>query len=135
MLLIICFFNISLVSAGWGGGKATPAAQTTPVPPSLFPDDLVGESDRIDDLPGVKWGNNLEENFMPAVMKFITGSVGGVALVVLLVSGFMMITSFDDSEMREKAKKTLYWAMLGIVFIMLAYAIVKGITNIQFWRS
>ena len=102
----------------------------------LYPDELTGSWDLnskyIGNLPGV-WGeNSLEENFMPAVMKFITWSVGGVAAIVMLYSGVRMITSAGDSEAREDAKKMLYWAILGIIFIVLAYAIVRGITSLQF---
>ncbi len=65
-------------------------------------------------------------------MKFITASVGGISVMIFLVSGFMMITSFGDSEQREKAKKMLYWSILGIIFIVLAYAIVQGVTSLEF---
>ena len=102
---------------------------------SSYFDGLTHKSERIATLPGVDWDNNLETSFLPAVMKFIVGGVGWIATTVLLVSGFMMITSFGDSEMREKAKKMLYWSILGIIFIVLAYALVKGITSLQFNQS
>jgi len=65
-------------------------------------------------------------------MQFMIGGIGGIAMIVLFYSGVLMITSFGDSEKREKAKKMLYWSILGIVFMLLAYAIVKGITSLEF---
>lgn len=68
-------------------------------------------------------------------MNFILTIVGITALIVLLYAGIRMITSFGDSEQREKAKKMVYYGILGIIFIVLAYAIVKGITQLQFDQS
>lgn len=105
-----------------------------PIPLNLLEESP--ESEYIKTLPGYGSDNELESSFLPAVMKFITASVGGISVMIFLVSGFMMITSFGDSEQREKAKKMLYWSILGIIFIVLAYAIVQGVTSLEFgWNT
>lgn len=98
----------------------------------FYPNKLPTYSDYIKGLPWVNNQNKLEENFIPAIMQFMMGSVGGIALTTMLVSGIMMVTSFGDSEKREKAKKALYWWVLGILFVFFAYLIVAGITKLQF---
>lgn len=105
--------------------KFTFAAHTAN-PNQLYPD-LSGT-----DLMGVGIDPNLEEDILPTMMDTILKIVGVTMLVILLYSGILMITSFGNSEQRDKAKKMVYYALLGIVFIVLAYAIVKGITQLQF---
>lgn len=102
-------------------------------PNNLFPD--LSNSEHYVDLPGTDWKgdtNTIEEDFLPTMMKTILSIVAITVMIVLLVSGIMMITSFGDSEQRTKAKHMIYWGILGIILIVLAYALVKGITQLQF---
>lgn len=136
------FFKKSIIIAFIFGAFIQSSSLVFAVPeeeeiPSLYPDKIIEKSDYIDTFVGVQNSDeaNLEEGFMPTVMKFITGSVGVVAGIVMLIAGIRMITSFGDSEQRENAKKMLYYGILGIVFIVLAYAIVKGVTSLQFNKT
>lgn len=116
-LVIIIIFSL--------GVKISSAITTDPtlLYPNLDKVNLIGtEGDEI----------NVRENFLPNIMILIFKIMTGTIMVVLLVSGIMMITSFGDSEQREKAKKMIYYGALGIAVVALAYAIVKGITSLQF---
>ena len=52
--------------------------------------------------------------------------VGGiVAVVMIIVSGIQMTTSAGDPGAVKKAKNTLTWSIVGLLIMILAYAIVN----------
>lgn len=60
-----------------------------------------------------------------------------LAFLALTISGIMFIISRGegDTNMLEKAKKTIIFTVIGIVIIMMAYAIVFGITGITYDKT
>ena len=54
---------------------------------------------------------------------------GVVAFIVLIFGGIGYMTSSGDPEKAEKAKNTIIYAIIGIVVVMLAYAIVMFIAK------
>ena len=55
---------------------------------------------------------------------------GGIAVLFLLVGGFQYIAARGNEEATEKAKKTITGAVIGIVIIIMAYAIVTIVSNL-----
>lgn len=55
----------------------------------------------------------------------IIGMIGGFAfMIVLAVGGFLYITSGGDEEQAVRGKKTIMWAVIGIIVISVAYAVI-----------
>lgn len=63
------------------------------------------------------------------VIKLLLGLAGIIAVVVLIVGGFWYITSAGNEEQAEKGKKAIINAVIGLVVVILAYAIVAIISN------
>lgn len=53
--------------------------------------------------------------------------VGIVAVIMLIYSGFRYVTSGGDTSKIEEAKKTLIYAIVGLIIVALAQVIVKFI--------
>lgn len=51
--------------------------------------------------------------------------VGIVAVIMVIVGGFLYITSSGDPGRTKSAKDTIVYAVIGIVVALLAYAIVN----------
>lgn len=70
---------------------------------------------------------------MPVViMRIVSVTFGliGVVLVGLLVyAGWMYMTAGGESEQTEKAKTTIRNAIIGLVIVLLSYAIARFVTN------
>ncbi len=77
---------------------------------------------------------DLLESFLPHLIRqfFIFSST--LVLVILLIVSVMMITSYDNEERVQQAKKALYYVLVGFAFIVLAYAIVTAVTTIDFFN-
>lgn len=71
---------------------------------------------------------------IPAVFQNIISAAlvfaGVVALFFIILSGIKMITSGGDQKQLEGARKTLTWAIVGLVIIFLSFFIINVIAGI-----
>jgi hypothetical protein len=66
------------------------------------------------------------QNIVLAALAFS----GLVALVLIIYSGITYITSHGDPQKVEGAKKTLTWAIVGLVVIFLSFFVVNLISQV-----
>jgi len=64
------------------------------------------------------------------ILKWLLKVSGSIALLMLIFAGTMYITSSGDSEKTEKAKKFISTIIIGLILILLSYAILIVINNI-----
>jgi hypothetical protein len=64
------------------------------------------------------------------ILKYLLYLAGALGVVALVVGGFMYITSAGNEEQAEKGKKVLINAIIGVVVVILSFAIVTIITNL-----
>lgn len=55
---------------------------------------------------------------------------GIVALVLIIISGFKFVTSGGEAKQAEGARKTLTYAIIGLVVVLLSFAIVATIAQV-----
>jgi heme/copper-type cytochrome/quinol oxidase subunit 2 len=65
-------------------------------------------------------------NIVNATLVF----AGVVALVLIIYSGIRYITSRGDQTALDSAKKTLTWAIVGLIIIFLSFFIVNLISSL-----
>jgi hypothetical protein len=68
----------------------------------------------------------LFSNIINAALMFS----GAVAIAFIVVSGLKLLTSGGDQKKVADAKGTLTWAIIGLVVILLSFAIIKFISVI-----
>lgn len=56
-------------------------------------------------------------------IQYVLAFLGVVALVVIIIGGFMWMTAGGNEEKVGKAKKVLIQGLIGLVIILLAFAI------------
>lgn len=56
--------------------------------------------------------------------------IGAIALVFVIWGGILYVTSGGDSEKTTKARNTLLYAIIGIIVVVLAWAIVNWAANV-----
>ncbi len=59
------------------------------------------------------------------VIKYVLGMVGILALIMFIIAGIAWMTSGGAQEKISKAKNTILWTLIGLVFIFLSYAILE----------
>ncbi len=112
--------NNAPAAPGAGGSLACPTGMN-PVNGICLPPNPIGGSGLIN-------SQNLSD-FLTQVIKLLLGLAGVIAVLALIVGGFWYITSAGNEEQSEKGKKTLINAIIGVVIILLSYAIVTVIGN------
>ena len=61
------------------------------------------------------------------VISAALGLSGSAALLMFVYGGFLWMTSGGSKDRIDKGKKTLTWAIIGIVVIFAAYVLVDNI--------
>ena len=87
----------------------------------------------------MEWTSCLEGDIatlacIPIVIKnVITWALifaGVVAVIFVIYAGFKFVTSKGDPEQVNNAKKTLTYAIIGLLFILLSFAILNLIATV-----
>jgi hypothetical protein len=56
--------------------------------------------------------------------------VGALAIIFLIIAGMNYIFAFGKDERIEKGKRGMFWSLVGLLVVLLSYAIVQGILQI-----
>jgi hypothetical protein len=124
-------------------------AQLGGVPPKAVPDDefisaegaaseALNKVNRIliaPSQPGNVPAGNLMTDFIPQLVRQLFRFAWLAVLVAFVTSGIFFIISYGNEERLGKAKRMIYFTFLGFAFVTLAFAIVKAITDIDFFSS
>jgi hypothetical protein len=84
-------------------------------------------------VPGNVPTGDLVDDFIPAAIRLLFRFAWIAVLISFLYSGTLMVMTFDNEERTTKAKQMLYYSLLGFAFVTLAFALVKAVTNIDFF--
>lgn len=78
-----------------------------------------------------QYGNldTLVSTKIASLINFMTGFAALVAVILIVVAGYMFITSSGDADKVEKAGKTLSGAIVGLVIVFVARVLVEFILN------
>jgi ABC-type multidrug transport system permease subunit len=99
---------------------------------------ILNDNLRPDNSPGIAIGNTLktagaESAFGSYILQLFAGSLitvaAPVAIIIIALSGLLYTTARGNQAQMEKAKKALTFAITGLVIIILAWVIVRGVIS------
>jgi cytochrome bd-type quinol oxidase subunit 2 len=64
------------------------------------------------------------------IIRLMLGFVGITLVILIVMSGYWLITAKGDESKVEKAQKTLRSAIIGFVVVSLSYAVTIAVTTI-----
>ena len=64
------------------------------------------------------------------IILFILDFVLILAVVAIIIAGIYLITSAGDEGQKDKAKKIIYYALIGIVLVLMSRVIVSVVNQI-----
>lgn len=90
--------------------------------------DLFGE---VPDIGGVDAGNdtNSVREAVLSVLDIILSFMALVAVVFIVIAGIRLVISQGEEAEKDKAKKTIFYVIIGLVVILLAQAIVRFLAS------
>jgi type IV secretory pathway VirB2 component (pilin) len=80
------------------------------------------------DSNGTAINNGLTANVKTIIETLLTVS-GAVAVIIIVIAGLRYITSTGDATRVKQSKDTLMYAIVGLVVVILAYAIVNFVST------
>lgn len=63
------------------------------------------------------------------IVNFVLGFVGLIAFIMVILGGFWFLTAAGNDEQAAKGRKTVIYSIIGIIVILLSYAIVATFTS------
>lgn len=63
------------------------------------------------------------------VIKYLVALIGIVAVLMIIVGGYQMVTSAGNEEGYKKAKQTITYAVIGLVIAVLSYSVAAIVEN------
>ncbi|MBI5413967.1 hypothetical protein HZA38_00430 [Candidatus Peregrinibacteria bacterium] len=69
---------------------------------------------------------------LPWWISYFLGLAAGVAVIMFMGGGILILTAGENSERRGKGVKAITWALIGLLIAMFAFVIVAIIENIPF---
>ena len=82
-------------------------------------------------FPGLANATSLTDLILK-IITFILNIILLLAVLAIIIAGIYLITSNGDEAQKDKAKKIIYYALAGIVVVLLSRAIVIFINHIFF---
>lgn len=85
----------------------------------------------VPDIGGVDGGDtdSIREGIL-RVLEIILSFMALIAVIVIVIAGIRLVVSQGEEQEKDKAKKTIFYAIIGLIVILLAQAIVGFVENI-----
>ena len=64
-----------------------------------------------------------------AIISSVVGVLGIVAVIVIIIGGIQYMISAGDANKVKKAKDTILYGIIGLIVVILAWAIVNFVIN------
>jgi len=79
-------------------------------------------------LPG-SGSNNATSNELQTLLGVFFGIIGGIAVLMVVISGFMYVTSAGDPGKAAKARNSIIYALIGLAVAIAAEGIVAFVVG------
>jgi len=93
-------------------------------PSGVFALDSDDSIDFVDDLTG---GEGDLKSLLNTILSYFLGFLGFICVIMVIYGGVLYVTSAGNDENVGKAKKILLYAGIGVILIMISFALVSTI--------
>lgn len=88
---------------------------------------LIDPTDNPSAISGATGGETSFKALTQTILNFALSFLGFVATIMVIYGGVLYVTSAGNDTNVEKAKKILLYAVVGIVLILLSFALVNTV--------
>ena len=121
-LFIIFLTGILFINSQLGLAQSTPA----PIIPEGVDENLL-----LPHTSGDNEESTLTQELLPGITRTVIAAAGALALLFVIIGGIQMLTAYGNDEKITQAKKTMTYALLGLLIAILSYAVVSIISAID----
>jgi len=91
---------------------------------------LISAQDNPSEIAGATGGEGSLRGIVLKVVNYALGFLGLVAVIMIIFGGFLYVTSAGEQEGIDKGKKILMYSIVGIVIILLSFAIINTVLGV-----
>lgn len=106
-------------------------AQTAPPIIPDQPDGTTPEELIIPHTNQTDAGIYFQSVYLPEITRVVITIAGAAAFLFIIIGGIQILTAYGDEEKITTAKKTITYAIIGLLVTLLSYAIVSIISGVQ----
>ncbi len=96
---------------------------------SAFAQAFAGPDPNLPGTPPAGQNTQAYRNIIITIITAVLNFLALIAVVVIVIAGIQLIISQGNEDAMGKAKKTIYYALLGLVIVLFARVIVGLVTN------
>lgn len=128
ILGITILLLLTSISLAFAQGEAPRTPQRAPIIP---------EGAGTLQIPSIKEGSTIPQEqylggvFLPTITNIVIAAAGSGALLFMIIGAIEILTAYGNDDKIANGKKTITYALVGLVIAMLSYAIVTIISSIQ----
>lgn len=74
-------------------------------------------------------GSTTVADIIVTATRYLLGLVGFLAMAALVWGGVLYIISLGNDQYVQQAKKVIFWAIVGLIIIMLSYVILSTVSG------
>jgi type IV secretory pathway VirB2 component (pilin) len=89
--------------------------------------DFAGPQPEIGGIPDVTDPEDVR-TIITDILQAVLNFLGLIAVIVIIIAGIRLIVSQGEDEQKDKAKKTILYAIVGLVVVLFAKVIVSLVT-------
>ena len=86
---------------------------------------LISSTDQPGRLADATGGQGSLRSLILTFLNFFLGFLGLIAVIMVIYGGILYVTAAGEQEKVDKGKKIIMYAVVGIVIILLSFAIVN----------
>ena len=68
---------------------------------------------------------------IPFLIDWAINLALGLSVIAIIIGGYQYLTAYGDTEKHQRATRTLFYAIIGLVLALTAYGIVAVVTSIR----
>lgn len=69
---------------------------------------------------------------IPFALKYALGLAAALTVIALIIGGYRLMTTYGNPEKQQAARKTIQYALIGLIVAITAFGIVTIITQFTF---
>ena len=95
--------------------------------PVLAQNNFISPSDNPQSVASATGGQGSIRQLALQIVNFFLGFLGIVAVMMIIYGGFLYVTAAGNDEKVGQAKKIIMYAVIGIIIILVSFAIVNTV--------
>lgn len=88
---------------------------------------LIKSTDNPSNISQATGGASSARQLVLTIVNYFLYFLGLIATLMVIYGGIMYVTAAGDSEAVDKGKKVIMYALIGIVIILLSFALVNSV--------